>query len=299
MNELGSLVACDLTDRQRIPFRKPEAKKKRLLFSKKEEFENPPASPINLVYCTLQTSLRSSAMITLSEQIDALSGELFDRFLEIGRELTFYHCALRYVNLLREKGAPICFADITKSNRVCFCALFDPLLVQSCEKLSEVVANDLTHCDASGIALFGENGSGKTVWLRSVGLLQLFSQAGLPIAAQTAEIGLYKQIFTHFSSGEKEFEAGNEAGRFEQEVREMASILDEIGECGLVLLNETFQTTAYEEGAEGLSHILRYLASQGNRWMLTTHLTELPRFFEAGELVCLSTDSSHRVIALD
>lgn len=296
LTELGSLVACDLTDRQRILFRKPEPKKKRFLFAKKEEIDNPPAAPINLTFCTLQTTLRSNAMISLSEQADAIAGGLFDRFLSVGRELTFYRVALSYVHLLSEKSAPICYAEFGKDGQFSFDGLYDPLLVQSRDKLDEVVPNTLEATAASGIALFGENGSGKTVWLRSVGLAQLFTQAGLPVPAKSAEFWLYRQIFTHFSSGEKEFEAGNEAGRFEQEVREMASILDQIGENGLILLNETFQTTAYEEGAEGLSHILRYLTEGGSRWMLTTHLTPLPRFFGEGELAIYRTDSLHRVL---
>lgn len=295
LNALGTLPSCELADRQRIDFRKPEAKKKRFIFSKKEEVENPPAAPIDLHFCTLHASLRSNAILSLAELADDMTGQLFDRYLPIGRELIFYQCALKTIALLREKGAPVRYADIRADGALSFSGLYDPLLVQSCDKIGEIVPNDFAKSSAAGIAILGANGSGKTVWLRSVGLMQLFSQAGLPIPAKSAEIPLYQQIFTHFSSGEKEFEAGNEAGRFEQEVREMASILDEIGEHGLILLNETFQTTAYEEGAEGLSHILRYLAAGGNHWMLTSHLTELPRFFADGELALYRTDGSYRV----
>ena len=80
-----------------------------------------------------------------------------------------------------------------------------------------------------------------------------------------------------------------------KEVGSAAGVVDEIGTDGLVLLNETFQTTAYEEGAQGLYHILRYLAEGDNRWMLTTHLTDLSAHFTAREVTLLRTDADHRV----
>ena len=292
LNEYGSIVACDLTDRQKIPFRAPEAKKKRFLFAKKET-DNAPTVAIDLRSCQLQKDLRAAAMQSLADLAEELTAALFDRFLTVGRELSFYRSAMRYTAWLEEKGAHICFAEVG-DDVTAFEKLYDPLLLQTLE-IGAITPNDLTPTSAPGLVTVGENGSGKTVWLRSIGLMQIFSQAGLPIPAEFARVPLYRQIFTHFSSGEKEFEAGNEAGRFEQEVREMADVLDEIGTDGLVLLSETFQTTAYREGSEGLSHILRYLAEGGNRWMLTTHLIDLPSCFKDGEITLLRTDAEHWV----
>jgi len=42
-----------------------------------------------------------------------------------------------------------------------------------------------------------------------------------------------------------------------------------------VILNETFQTTAYSEGAEGLYPILNYINEMGGGWILVTHLHDL------------------------
>ncbi|MBQ8383322.1 MAG: hypothetical protein IJX47_08980 [Clostridia bacterium] len=292
LSEQGAIVACDLTDRQRIAFRPPTAKKKRFLFAPKDTAAIPSAS-VDLRSCLLQNDLRVAAIQSLADLADELTAALFDRFLTAGRELSFYRSALRYAAWLEEKGAPTSFAEVG-GQTLAFEKLYDPLLLQTVE-LDQMTPNDLAPAETSGIVIVGENGSGKTVWLRSVGVMQIFTQAGLPVSAESACIPLYRQILTHFSSGEKEFEVGNEAGRFEQEVRELASVLDEIGTGGLILFNETFQTTAYKEGSEGLSHILRYLADSGNRWMLTTHLTDLPSRFADGEIMLLQTDADHRV----
>ena len=63
---------------------------------------------------------------------------------------------------------------------------------------------------------------------------------------------MFSQLATQFSESEKEFCEVNDAGRFEQEARELAAMVNNLKEGSLVYLNETFQSTAYAEGAEGL-----------------------------------------------
>ena len=101
------------------------------------------------------------------------------------------------------------------------------------------------------------------------------AQAGLPVPAESAHLRIYSTVITQFAEGEKEFEAGNNAGRFEQEVREIASLLEIAPPHSLVILNETFQTTAYDEGAEGIYHILRYLSKCGISYIIATHMHQL------------------------
>ncbi len=136
--------------------------------------------------------------------------------------------------------------------------LSDPLLLLTAKKTTDVIAHTIEEQKSTGTILFGENGSGKTVYLRSIGTAQLLAQAGLPIPADKADMRLYTQVVTQFSEGEKEFERGNDAGRLEQEVRELHMVVDTLRSGALVLLNETFQTTAYAEGAEGLIPILDF-----------------------------------------
>ena len=94
------------------------------------------------------------------------------------------------------------------------------------------------------------------MYLRSIGTAQIMAQSGLPVCARRASISMRNAIFTQFSSAEKDFVVGDTAGRFEGEVQEVAHIIDNIKPHSLVLLNETFQTTAYVEGAQGIFDIL-------------------------------------------
>ena len=161
----------------------------------------------------------------------------------------------------------------------------------------EVIPNDfLMKSGSEGVLLLGNNGSGKTVYLRSVGSAQLLAQAGLPLPCEYAELTTFSHLATQFSEGEKEFCVGNEAGRFEQEVRALATMVDTLQENSLVLLNETFQSTAYAEGAEGLYHLLKHFSALGIRWILVTHLRQLEDRFEESDVTLLHTAETYRIL---
>ena len=162
---------------------------------------------------------------------------------------------------------------------------------------SDVIPNDFKLGESNGgVLVFGNNGSGKTVYLRSVGTMQVLAQAGLPIPCESAEIALFSQLATQFSEAEKEFCEGNDAGRFEQEVRELAAMVDTLKKGSLVFLNETFQSTAYAEGAEGLYHLLKHFSALNIRWILVSHLRQIEEMFENNEATVLHTTEGYKIV---
>ena len=138
--------------------------------------------------------------------------------------------------------------------------------------MGEIVRNDVTIEGWEGTLIRGANSTGKTCTIRSIGAAVLFAQAGLPVCAEKAEISLHSAIFCQFSSAEKDFDASDAAGRFEGEVKEVAAILEQVRPWSLVLFNETFQTTSYTEGAEGMRGILEALGRAGSRYIFVTHM---------------------------
>ena len=145
-----------------------------------------------------------------------------------------------------------------------------------------------------GILITGENNSGKTVYLRSVGMAQLLFQAGLPVPCESARMRILCAVHTCYAAAEKEFVSGNDAGRFEQEVRVLSQLAERIQPNSLLLLNEVFQTTAYSEGAEGLYHILNYFTRHGVNFIAVTHLKELVPLY-GGRIRHLVTAPGYRV----
>ena len=51
--------------------------------------------------------------------------------------------------------------------------------------------------------------------------------------------------------------------------------MNRINKGSLVILNETFQTTSYDEGSQAMSHILSAIGKLECRYIFVTHLTEL------------------------
>ena len=145
-----------------------------------------------------------------------------------------------------------------------------------------------------GILITGENNSGKTVYLRSVGMAQLLFQAGLPVPCESARMRILCAVHTCYAAAEKEFVSGNDAGRFEQEVRVLSQLAERIQPNSLLLLNEVFQTTAYSEGAEGLYHILNYFTRHGVNFIAVTHLKELVPLY-GGRIRHLVTAPGYRI----
>ena len=274
VTEDGRVGACELSALH--PIAAQETQKSSVL--KKLFTAKAAVLPDPSVFCEdrfdhMKGTLLMQALTRTFELLDTLTRQIFDEFLPLNRELAFYEAASAYVHAFREKRIPLTTPTIAAENRIT--ALYDPLLCTQRMTAAGIVSHDVSLASGAGVILTGENNSGKTVYLRSVGCAQLLFQAGLPIPAEAAEMRIFAAVRTGYAAAEKEFTAGNEAGRFEQEVREMAALVDSIRPDTLLLLNEIFQSTAYAEGAAGLYAILRYLAGKGTGFLLVTHLREL------------------------
>ena len=296
LNNEGNIKAYELIDHRYIYVTDPELKKKGFSLFKKTEEATYPCQRLSPAKDGFYERLAISAFSDLSGVFGKISEQIFEKYGLLSQELVFYDVVLKYVHTLTEKNVPICYPTFTEDQSICVKNLYDLYLVMSKPNSSVVVPNDfILGKDNGGLLVFGNNGSGKTVYLRSIGTMQLLAQTGLPVPCESAEITLFSQLATQFSEAEKEFCEGNDAGRFEQEVRELAAMVDNLKEGSLVFLNETFQSTAYAEGAEGLYHLLKYFSTQNIRWILVSHLQQMREMFDDNEITILHTGDGYTV----
>jgi len=296
MNGEGRIESCELIDHRYIHVTDSEQKKKGFSLFKKAEEVIYPCQRLSPAKDGLYERLAISALSDLSGVFAKISEQIFEKYGLIGRELVFYDVALKYIQALSGKKVPICYPTFSEDQSIKVKNLYDLYLLMSKPNSSDVIPNDFVlRKDNSGLLVFGNNGSGKTVYLRSIGTMQLLAQAGLPIPCERAEVALFSQLATQFSEAEKEFCEGNDAGRFEQEVRELAAMVDTLEEGSLVFLNETFQSTAYIEGAEGLYHLLKHFSAFDIRWILVSHLRQLEEMFEPNEVIVLHTGEGYKI----
>ena len=216
----------------------------------------------------------NEALYELYTVLGGIAGSIYEFFRGISGELGFYDTGIRYVRLLAQSGAPMCMPKLLPREKDAFrtTALYDLHLLLEGMPIGDIVKNDVVIENCDGTLIRGANSTGKTCTIRSIGAAVLFAQAGLPVCAERAEISLREMLFCTFSSAEKDFDATDAAGRFEGEVKEVAAILSRITPWSLVLFNETFQTTSYAEGAEGMKHILEAVSRAGARYIFVTHM---------------------------
>ena len=288
IGENGQICRCLLIPRDSVrvtdtALQRKNSKTKKKWFSKWEAQEQPfyPSVTFNVQFDhSVIKTLRSEPLLSVSAYLAKLSEQIFAEFSNYYKDLQFYKIAVSYCNKVTSKACPLTFPEISDSEPgdVRITSLRDLLLVLQDRK---VVPNDFCMKRSDrGVVCFGKNGGGKTVFLRSVGTAQLLAQAGLPLPAEAAEITCFGTVFTQFSESEKNFKNQTDAGRFEQEVAELSEMLGHLSERALVLFNETFQTTAYDEGAEGLADILKYLSLLGSKWILVSHMHQIKAFLQ-------------------
>lgn len=296
INDEGRISEYELIDHRYIRVTDPEQKKKGFSLFKKAQETIYPCSPVDPTRDDFYDSLAISALSDISKLFSDLSKQIFARFGSVFYELDFYDVALKYIHALSKKNVPYCYPTFSADKRIRVQKLYDLYLLMSSSNPAKVIPNDFEMTNKSGgLLVFGNNGSGKTVYLRSIGTMQLLAQAGLPLPCETATITLFSQIATQFSEAEKEFCQGNDAGRFEQEVRELAIMVDTLKAGALVFLNETFQSTAYAEGAEGLYYLLKHFLNLNIRWVLVSHIRQLENTFAPDEVSILHTLEGYRI----
>src|ERR1051326_843497 len=132
--------------------------------------------------------------------------------------------------------------------------------------------------DARQVIISGPNTGGKTVALKTVGLLALMAQAGIPVPAERAELPIFDAVLADIGDYQS---IEQNLSTFSAHVSNINFIAQQATPRSLVLLDELGSATDPEEGAALAVAIADYFRRAGCVSMISTHHTSL-KVYAAG-----------------
>jgi DNA mismatch repair protein MutS2 len=126
--------------------------------------------------------------------------------------------------------------------------------------------------EARQLIVSGPNTGGKTVSLKTTGLLALMAQAGIPVPAEEAKLPLFRSIYADIGDAQS---IERNLSSFSAHVVNLDRIAREATTDSLVLLDELGSATDPEEGAALAVAIASYFLRLKTWCCITTHLTSL------------------------
>jgi DNA mismatch repair protein MutS2 len=148
-----------------------------------------------------------------------------------------------------------------------------PLLALSSQS---VVANDIAIEAELALVISGPNAGGKTVALKTLGLVAWMARAGIPLPiAEESSVGWFGSVLADIGD---EQSIARSLSTFSAHVQRLCALLEQASHGSLILLDELASGTDPEEGAALAAAMLEALTARGAAVAVTTHYEKLKEF---------------------
>ncbi len=205
---------------------------------------------------------------------------LCDQIRPYAEELTIIEKVLIQLDIIRAKSRVASTMGAQKPILVDkpyfgFKKAYNPLLLLKNNAINkETVPFDLELQGPNRLlVLSGPNAGGKSVTMKSVGLLQMMVQFGMHIPAdQNSKVGIFKKIFTDIGDQQS---LEDDLSTYSSRLKNMKYFIDKADEDTLVLIDEFGSGTDPKIGGAIAEAILRQLNYQMSFGVITTHYSNL------------------------
>jgi DNA mismatch repair protein MutS2 len=162
---------------------------------------------------------------------------------------------------------------INNSHNICLRGARHPLLGDNAIPLNIELGNG-THA----LLITGPNTGGKTVAIKTVGLLTMMAQSGFHVPVEEgSKMAVFQHIWVDIGDGQS---IEQNLSTFSSHIKNIISILEETNDQSLVLLDELGSGTDPAEGMGLATVILEQLYKKGATLLATTHYSEIKQFAE-------------------
>lgn len=197
------------------------------------------------------------------------------RSSDVLKQTDFYHAIGRWAVEYDAKPP-----QISDSASIMLKQARHPLLIHSYKDIKKVVPFDLKLGDDYRLlVLSGPNMGGKTVTLKTVGLLTIMAISGLPITAKHAEIGIFDNVYADIGDNQSLENAMSTFSSHASNLIEMS----QSNANSMVLIDEIGSSTDPEQGSAIALAIMERLVENGAIGLITTHYSALKVYAEETE----------------
>ena len=236
-------------------------------------------------YITSELKERETRILTSREELNRLEYEIFtdlrDEVAQKATEIRNLAKAVAAIDVLAGLAEiavyqNYCRPEISEDRQIEIVEGKHPVVEQSLGSgffvpNSTYLGYNAKHPDL--IILTGPNASGKSCYLRQVGLIQLMAQIGSFVPATTASLSICDRVFTRVGAVD---DLATGQSTFMVEMNETANILNHATSKSLVLLDEIGRGTATFDGLSIAWSVAEYLATEiRSRTIFATHYHEL------------------------
>lgn len=191
-------------------------------------------------------------------------------------DIRFLTAGVKFILSMKEQGFPMCRPAIAPvADKKCDLeGVYNPVL--AAQLIEKTIISNSFSFDKKGrfYLVTGPNHGGKSIFAYSVGMAQALFQLGLFVPANNAVMSPVTGIFTHFPSSD---ENNYGKGRLESECARLGSIMKQLTDTDMLIMDESFSSTSGLEAGYIASEVLTGIGIIGCGGIYVTHIHDLPQ----------------------